>query len=123
MISQLDGGLYPAMNFGAACGGQTPIMISEAPGLLSCPELAADIKTCQATYGKKVMLSIGGAASQLSFSGPEEATTFATILWELFGPETGSVDAGLRPFGSISIDGFDIGERPSSDTQFSLLKL
>lgn len=47
---------YPAIDFGAACGGQTDVMMREAPGLLSCPELAGDILSCQEVYGKKVCL-------------------------------------------------------------------
>lgn len=101
-------GKYPQVNFGAACGGQTDAMVSEAPGLLSCPALAADIKTCQEKYGKKVLLSIGGATSQISFAAPAEAGDFANVLWDLFGPP-GNIDVALRPFGDASVDGFDIG--------------
>jgi hypothetical protein len=99
---------YPLLNFGAACGGQTPEMASEAPGLLSCPDLAGHIETCQETYGKKVLLGIGGAVSQISFPGPEDASNFASVLWDLFGPP-GNINAALRPFGNVTIDGFDIG--------------
>lgn len=109
VISSADGGQYPAVNFGAACGGQTTEMISKAPGLLSCPQLATNITTCQSKYGKKVMLSIGGATSQISFPTAASASTFATTMWNLFGPP-GNVDMGLRPFGTVQIDGFDVGE-------------
>lgn len=83
-------------------------MKSKAPGLLSCTQLAKDITTCQKTYGKKVLLSIGGATSRISFPSATSASTFATTLWKLFGPP-GSVDTGLRPFGTVQIDGFDVG--------------
>jgi hypothetical protein len=108
VVAVSDGGSYPSINFGAACGSQTAEMIKEAPGLLSCPQLEADIQTCQSTYGKKVLLSIGGATAQIAFSAPEQATSFANVLWQLFGP-TGGVDVGLRPFRSAVIDGFDVG--------------
>jgi hypothetical protein len=112
VIAQLDGGgLYPTVNFGATCSGQTAKMASEAPGLLWCPDLATNISTCQNTYGKKVFLSIGGAASQISFSSESEASTFGDVLWNLFGPP-GNVDSeftDLRPFGTVEIDGFDVG--------------
>jgi hypothetical protein len=108
VISTSDGGQYPQVNFGAACGGQTAEMISKAPGLLSCPQLATDINTCQSKYGKKVFLSIGGATSQISFASASLASTFATTMWNLFGPP-GNVDVGLRPFGTAQIDGFDVG--------------
>jgi hypothetical protein len=108
VISTSYRGSYPQLNFGAACGGQTPEMVSEAPGLLSCPTLATDITTCQTTYGKKVFLSIGGADSQISFPTTASASTFATTMWNLFGPP-GNADIGLRPFGTVQIDGFDVG--------------
>lgn len=108
VISATDGGSYPRVNFGAACGGQTSAMAQEAPGLLSCPQLASDIATCQTTYGKKVLLSIGGATSGIVFATPTQASNFADVLWKLFGP-IGNIDLALRPFGAVAIDGFDIG--------------
>lgn len=108
VIQQLDDGAYPELNFGAACGGQTPLMVQKAPGLLYCPELAANITACQRGYGKKVLLSIGGANSNINFSSEKQAKTFATVLWNLFGP-VGNVDLQLRPFGMVEVDGFDIG--------------
>lgn len=102
-------GKYPYVNFGAACGGQTSKMIAEAPGLLSCPELEGYIDICQQTYGKKVLLSIGGSTSSLSFTSSSDASDFASILWQIFGP-TGNLDIDLRPFGNVSIDGFDVGK-------------
>jgi hypothetical protein len=109
VIGQLDGGPYPSINFGAACSGQTPLMASKAPGLLSCPELAGNITACQRGWGKKVLLSIGGGeGSNIKFASEKAAKSFAGMLWGLFGP-TGGVDEGLRPFGGVEVDGFDIG--------------
>ena len=102
-------GKYPDLNFGAACGGQTSEMMAEAPGLLSCPDLESYIDICQQKYGKKVLLSIGGSTSSLSFASASDAFDFANVLWELFGPP-GSIDIQLRPFGNVSIDGFDVGK-------------
>lgn len=108
VTSQLDGGKYPSVNFGSACGGQTTEMVNEAPGLLWCPQLASMIQTCQQTYGKKVFLSVGGSTSRISFTGPDQAKAFGNVLWDVFGP-SGNVDPQLRPFGTVQIDGFDIG--------------
>jgi hypothetical protein len=69
-----SGGLSPGVNFGAACGGQTALMEEEAPALLSCPELATDINTCQTMYGKKVLLSIGGGGQSIIFNSASDAT-------------------------------------------------
>jgi hypothetical protein len=110
VVSRNDsGGLYPGVNFGAACGGQTSLMEEEAPGLLSCSELATDIDTCQTTYGKKVLLSIGGGGQSIIFNAASDASAFGGILWDLFGPP-GNIDINLRPFGDVSVDGFDIGK-------------
>lgn len=79
-----------------------------ATGLLQCTQLATDIATCQ-TSGKKVLLSLGGATAQTAFTADDQATAFASTLWNLFGAGTG-LDAGLRPFGSTKIDGFDVGK-------------
>ena len=121
VVSQLDGGQYPAINFGAACSGQTAAMRASAPGLLSCPELASMITACQNTYGKKVLLSMGGATGQISFTDDTQAAAFADVLWNLFGPP-GNVDVMLRPFEGVEIDGFDVGSLPLSPfPPFSLL--
>ena len=99
---------FPTLNFGAACTGQTPQMQSAgATGLLSCPDMASQIKQCQG-LGKKVLLSLGGSLAKSAFSDDSDATQFANKLWDLFGAGTG-VDAGLRPFGDVIIDGFDVG--------------
>lgn len=102
-------GGYPVVNFGAACNGDTSPAAKEknATGLLSCPRLSSDITKCQAA-GKKVMLSLGGSLSNSSFSSDTQATAFAQTLWNLFG--SGSSELGLRPFGAVKVDGFDIGE-------------
>ena len=102
-------GGYPSINFGAACGGNTPQMLSKgASGLLSCPQMAKDIATCQGN-GKKVLLSLGGSEAVTAFSSTSQAQQFATQLWNLFGAGTGE-DSGLRPFGDVTIDGFDVGK-------------
>jgi hypothetical protein len=117
VISAADGGSYPGINFGAACGGQTPEMVAQAPGLLSCPALAANISSCQSNYGKKVLLSVGGATSQISFPSSSDASSLADMLWNLFGPP-GNIDAGLRPFGDVEVDGFDVGRYSFSVISF-----
>ena len=102
------GGL-PTMDFGPACGGQSDQMKSKgATGMLQCGQMATDIATCQSA-GKKILLSLGGATAQTAFTDDNQATTFASTLWNLFGAGTG-LDAGLRPFGKTTIDGFDVGK-------------
>ena len=102
------GGL-PTMDFGPACGGQSSQMESKgATGMLQCGQMATDIATCQSA-GKKILLSLGGATAQTAFTDDNQATEFASTLWNLFGGGTG-LGAGLRPFGKTTIDGFDVGK-------------
>ena len=102
-------GGYPKVDFGPACSKSPSAAAAAkgATGLLSCPQLASTITQCQSA-GKKVLLSLGGAEATTAFSSDSQAQGFATQLWNLFGG--GTSDADLRPFGSVKLDGFDIGE-------------
>ncbi|KAL5414956.1 hypothetical protein PMIN03_002913 [Paraphaeosphaeria minitans] len=72
----------------------------------SCPEIEADIKTCQA-QGKTIMLSIGGDAyTEGGFTSAAAATAGADRIWAMYGPVQ-SGNSALRPFGSAVLDGFD----------------
>lgn len=76
-----------------------------------------DIELCQNTYGKTVMLSIGGATyTEGGFSSASAAVTAAQNIWAMFGPEqTGSTVN--RPFGTAVVDGFDFDfESTTSNT-------
>lgn len=106
-------GGYPGVNLGAACGGPSQKMqAAGASGLLSCPTMENDIKTCQ-SLGKKVLLSLGGAQATTAFSSDTQAADFATKLWNLFGAGTGE-SAEMRPFGAAVLDGFDIDNEDHS---------
>ncbi|PNS18442.1 Chitinase 1 [Sphaceloma murrayae] len=85
--------------------------------LISCPQIAADIKTCQATYGKTILLSIGGATyTEGGFKDNSTAIAWANKLWNTFGPVNGSSGA-LRPFADAVVDGFDFDiESAASNT-------
>ncbi len=109
---------YPSLNFGAACGGpSTEMTAAGATGLLSCPTMEADIKTCQ-SLGKKVLLSLGGAEATTAFSSDDQASGFATKLWDLFGGGNGE-NADMRPFGSAVLDGFDVDNEDHSTAFYS----
>ncbi|CAK7238188.1 Chitinase 2 [Sporothrix eucalyptigena] len=76
--------------------------------LLSCPQIEQDIETCQSTYGKTILLSIGGSAyTQAGFSSPTTAAAAADGVWAMFGPPQVSSSAS-RPFGNAVVDGFDL---------------
>ena len=101
-------GGYPTVNFGAACTSSNSAQQAKgATGLLSCPDMATAIKTCQSN-GKKVMLSLGGATGTSSLESDSKAQAFATQLYNLFGAGKGE-STDIRPFGDAVIDGFDLG--------------
>ncbi|ETS86893.1 hypothetical protein PFICI_00721 [Pestalotiopsis fici W106-1] len=92
----------PSVNFASAIHACTSY-----PGtqLLNCPQIAQDIKTCQTTYSKTILLSLGGATyTEGGFSSAAAAQAAANNVWNLFGPNT---TAANRPFGSAVVDGFD----------------
>ncbi|KAM4062136.1 glycosyl hydrolases family 18 domain-containing protein [Hirsutella rhossiliensis] len=104
-IAFMNGITPPIVNFanvGDRCG-----TFPDNPNLLKCPEVENDIKTCQNTYGKTIVLSLGGATyTQGGWPSTSEAEKAAEMLWAMFGPiQSGSnVD---RPFGSAVVNGFD----------------
>ncbi|WPG97486.1 glycoside hydrolase family 18 protein [Acrodontium crateriforme] len=74
---------------------------------IHCPQIAADIKTCQQKYGKTIVLSVGGATyTEGGFSSASDASTYADKLWAMFGPQQ-SGSSALRPFDDAVVDGFD----------------
>lgn len=84
------------LNFASAC------TTTFSSGLLHCPQIGEDIKTCQ-SLGKKILLSAGGASGAYGFTSDSEAESFALTLWNTFGG--GSADE--RPFDDAIVDGFD----------------
>ncbi|KAI9728146.1 MAG: hypothetical protein M1828_004607 [Chrysothrix sp. TS-e1954] len=70
-----------------------------------CKSLASQVQACQ-TAGVKVFMSIGGSRSSTSFASASDAEDAATTLWNVFGAGFSTLD--LRPFGPLSLDGFDI---------------
>ena len=76
--------------------------------------MGQDIKTCQAN-GKKILLSLGGAAGSYGFTSDAQASSFADELWNLFGGGNSST----RPFGDAVIDGFDLDIEGGSTTGYA----
>jgi chitinase len=71
-----------------------------------CPTLAANITRCQ-MLGKKVMISLGGSSANLDLASETDAQQAAITLWNVFGAGTDTPTA--RPFGNVTLDGFDFG--------------
>ncbi|KAJ5775137.1 uncharacterized protein N7511_000148 [Penicillium nucicola] len=80
--------------------------VFEGTQLKNCPNVGADIKTCQ-QKGKTILLSIGGATySEGGFKSEADAKDGAKLMWETFGPKQAGSEA-LRPFGDAALNGFD----------------
>jgi len=84
------------------------------PFLLNCPYIGDDITACQAA-GKKIVLSLGGAAGSYGFTSDAQAVQFATTVWNMFFEGNGP----LRPFGRAVLDGIDLDIEGGSTTGYS----
>ncbi|ORX62708.1 glycoside hydrolase [Hesseltinella vesiculosa] len=62
-----------------------------------------EIQACQ-KKGKIVLLSLGGASGSYGLASPHDGQIWADRLWNTFGKGTSK----YRPFGSASVDGFDL---------------
>lgn len=79
-----------------------------SPNPSVCLEVEADIKGCQ-KQNKTVLLSMGGAntPTEKGFDDVKSAADGATRVWDMFGPSD-PTKAVFRPFGSTSVDRFDL---------------
>ena len=102
----------PGLNFANHCGET----FADHPSLLHCSEIAADIATCQQN-GKKILLSLGGAAGSYGFSSETQATEFAkTIAGMFFNIGNSNYP---KPFDSAIIDGIDLDIEGGSTKYYS----
>ncbi|KAK6082595.1 chitin recognition protein [Seiridium cupressi] len=101
-LAFLTGISTPTTNFANAGNNCT---VYSGTNLWDCPQLEDDIKTCQNTYSKTILLSLGGSTyAEGGFDSSATAKTNATNIWNLFGPNTTFAN---RPFGTAVVDGFD----------------
>ncbi|KAI3399794.1 hypothetical protein diail_5590 [Diaporthe ilicicola] len=123
---------YPGTNFGNQCSGTVyagpgynGVVNSTADALQSgCPQLSSDMAQCQRTYGKKILLALGGDSGEYDLDGVTDGVRFANMLWGMFGPRNNIwVKAGLpRPLDvagdtvGSAVDGFTMDiEHPADD--------
>ncbi|KAF9970158.1 Chitinase 1, partial [Actinomortierella ambigua] len=88
----------PVLNLANHCETTFP-----GSNLLSCPQIGADIKTCQ-SKGKALVISIGGASGAYALETPEQGAAFAEQIWDTFLGGSSS----QRPFGDAVLDGVDL---------------
>ncbi|KAI9835113.1 MAG: hypothetical protein M1838_005370, partial [Thelocarpon superellum] len=80
-----------------------------AQNRINCSQMAQDIKHCH-DQQKIVLLEVGGGyreepPPQLNGTAPHD---LAAALWASFGPNTDLTGKIARPFGDVSVDGFDL---------------
>ena len=102
-----DGG-YPSLSLGSLDGPSQAQQAAGATALQDGTSLVSAIKACQ-NAGKLVLLSMGGEAqyADVTLSGDSQGQQIANTLWNLF--LGGTSESALRPFGSLKLDGLDIG--------------
>jgi len=103
-----DGNL-PCLNLADHCSTTFP-----GHQLLHCPQVAADIKTCQG-LGVNVTISLGGAAGSYGFTSQSQAQTFASTIYNTFLGGSSS----LRPFDTAILDGVDLDIEGGSPNYYS----
>ncbi|KOS21731.1 Endochitinase [Escovopsis weberi] len=103
-----NGVLIPSGTIGQSCSIDT----SGKPQ--NCDDLAKAISTCKAN-GVKVIMSLGGAAGAYSLTSQQEAETIGQNLWDAYGG--GSGGSVPRPFGDVSVDGWDFDIESNSGNE------
>lgn len=103
------GGGYPELSLSTLGGPSAAQSAAGATNLQDGSSLVSAIKACQSA-GKLVILSMGGAVdySQVTLSSDAQGQQVADTVWNLF--LGGTATPTLRPFGSVKLDGVDLGE-------------
>jgi chitinase len=118
-------GPYPTLNMGPNCWAASSAQVSAgATGLIDCVSdgFSELVRTCQNQYGKKILLSLGGAIGYSDTRIPDDtsANTLADTIWDLF--LGGSGLESIRPFGDVVLDGIDIdNENPANEAHLPVL--
>ena len=102
-------GGWPGTNFGNACWSDYYEHKGVNTSLLkTCPDIGPDVIECQQTYGKKILLSIGGGyPNSYYIKNNKSGVNFADFLWAAFGPVSATKRGIPRPWGDAGVDGFD----------------
>ncbi|KAI1331967.1 chitinase [Xylariaceae sp. FL0255] len=114
-LAFMDGITPASTNFANA--GNNCTKFADNANVLSCPQIEADINTCQ-SKGKTITISLGGSTYyQGGWQTTTDAQNAAQLVWNMFGtPSTSSNSSADRPFGTAVVDGFDFDfENPVSN--------
>lgn len=102
-------GGYPGLEVQGLNGPSAAQKKAGATGLKDGSSLVPAIKQCQAN-GKLVILSMGGATdySDVALANDAAGQKVADQIWNLF--LGGTSNPELRPFGTVKLDGVDLGK-------------
>lgn len=108
-------GGYPTLSIQGLYDTTAAQNAAGATGLVDGSSLVPAIKKCQAA-GKLVILSMGGAEgyADVTLSSDADGENIADQVWNLF--LGGTASSTLRPFGSLKLDGVDLGMASCSVT-------
>ena len=101
-------GGYPEMAISGLFDSSPAQQAAGATGLKDGSSLIDAIKSCQSN-GKLVMISLGGYLADVTLASDQQGQQMADLLWNLF--LGGTEDCDLRPFGSVKLDGFNLGKK------------
>ena len=110
-VSQRNADGYPETNFSYHCDEPYD---TDNPFLLACPAIGDAVQICH-DHGKRVLLSLGGAAGSYGFASDAQAEQFAQTAWDMF---LGGASA-VRPFGAVALDGVDLDIEGGSTVGYS----
>ncbi|EGX88870.1 chitinase 1 precursor, putative [Cordyceps militaris CM01] len=101
-------GQYPRLAISSLNGSSAAQRLAGAVDLQDGTTLAPAIRACQAA-GKRVLLSMGGAAgyAEVRLASDAQGRQVADTLWDLF--LGGDKMPEIRPFGDVVLDGVDFG--------------
>ncbi|KAL2922150.1 Acidic endochitinase [Bienertia sinuspersici] len=102
-LNVFGSGQTPSLNLAGHCN----------PSVGGCTNVGPQVEYCQ-SLGIKVMLSLGGAIGNYSFTSKKDAMNFACYLWDNFLGGTSS----FRPLGNAMFDGIDFAIGQSMSTRY-----
>nr|QDJ94329.1 chitinase chiB3 [Cordyceps cicadae] len=117
------GGQYPRLAIASLGPASEAQRLAGAADLQDGTSLAPAIRKCQAA-GKRVLLSMGGAAgyAEVRLASDAQGRQVADTVWELFlGGGEGGKKAEIRPFGDVVLDGVDFDNESGDSTGYEAM--
>ncbi|OAA71247.1 Glycoside hydrolase, subgroup, catalytic core [Cordyceps fumosorosea ARSEF 2679] len=115
-------GQYPRLAIASLGPASEAQRLAGAVDLQDGAPLAPAIRKCQAA-GKRVLLSMGGAAgyAEVRLASDAQGRQVADTIWELFLGGGGGKKAEIRPFGDVVLDGVDFDNESGDSTGYEAM--